>query len=48
MVWDFPGGPGVHVPIAGGMGLIPDWGTKIPCAVQRGPHQKSKWHENCK
>ena len=27
---------------AGGMGLIPGWGTKIPHAMQHAPHQKKK------
>ena len=34
-IWDFPGGSVVktHVSIAGGEGLIPGWGTKIPCTA---------------
>ena len=32
---DFPSGPwlGLHADTAGGTGLIPSWGTKIPYAA---------------
>ena len=33
----------LHASIAGDMGLIPDWGTKIPCAVWHG-QKMYNWH----
>ena len=37
--WDFPGGPVVKNlhSNAGGIGLIPVWGTKIPSAITTEP-----------
>ena len=46
---DFPGGPVVKISPsnAGGEGLIPDWGTKIPCALQtKNQNMKQKQHCN--
>ena len=37
--WEFPGGPLVRVPLQGGMGSIPGWGTKILHDTQ---HRKKK------
>ena len=44
MFWDFPGSPVVKTPAsnAGGMGLISEWGTKIPHALQCGQKKKKK------
>ena len=42
--WDFPGSPVVKTlpSNAGGMGLIPGWGAKIPHAVWCGQKLKKK------
>ena len=46
--WDFLGGPVVKTSPsnAGGEGLIPDWGTKIPCALQT-KNQNIKQQQQC-
>ena len=38
---------GLHASNAGGMGLIPGWGTKIPQAMQK-KKQKQKQNKNWK
>ena len=42
--WKFPGSPVVRALYftAGGMGLIPGWGTKIPHAAEHGQKKKKK------
>ena len=47
-ILDFPGGPVVGTPHLrwGGVGSIPDQGTKIPRAVQRGHKKREKKRHN--
>ena len=47
---DFPGGPVVKTSYAGGMGLTPCWGTKIPNAgcSQKNKNNSLKTKTKCK
>ena len=43
--WTFPGGPAVKIlpSNVGGVGLIPDWGAKIPISLgQKKPKHKTE------
>ena len=40
--WDFPSGPVADTPNAGGTGLIPGQGTKIPHAASKSLHVATK------